>query len=455
MVNELRDKLGMPAQSIDIVLPDLPPDAGAVAVRALQRLYFRRWVVVLPIAVIVIYTAFFQLPLLPALAGSALIIAGAAFLPRESIFRQALPLRRAEPQPAMRVLDAMLNGLPAPVMLLDEQTQVLRFNSQAKEMFPSLRERQRLSSFLRDPDVLEGVARARSNHIARQVVRYETPVPIERHTEITIAWIGAVHGKSPPGQAAILLYLQDLTAQEALNSMRTDFIANASHELRTPLSSVLGFIETLQGPARDDVNARERFLAIMARQAKRMARLIDDLLSLSRIEMHQHVRPQNNVDLANLVDHVIATLEPLAEKSNITLHLHITAESTEMLGERDELEQVFSNLIENAIKYGRDGGNVWISIERVPGGRLAVAVRDDGRGIAPRHISRLTERFYRATEEYGEKTGTGLGLAIVKHAVNRHRGELHVKSDVDVGSVFTVTLQAAPEAALEDVSEEQ
>jgi two-component system, OmpR family, phosphate regulon sensor histidine kinase PhoR len=453
MVNELRDKLGIPGQSIDIILPDLPPDAGVVAVRAFQRLYYRRWVAILPIAIIILYTAFYHLPLLPAFIGSAAIIAGAAFLPRESIFRQALPLTRSEPLVANHVLDAMLEGLPAPVMVLDAQTHVLRFNGQAKEMFPALRENQRLSAFLRDPAVLDGVALASNSRVPRQIVRHETRVPIERHVDVTIAWIGAVHGKSPPEQAAILLYLQDLTAQEALNSMRTDFIANASHELRTPLASVLGFIETLQGPAREDTNARERFLTIMARQAKRMARLIDDLLSLSRIEMHQHVRPQNNVDLVSLIDHVIATLKPHSEKTDITLHRNSNTETAEVLGDRDELEQVFSNLIENAIKYGRPGGNVWVSIKTELQGGITVSVRDDGRGIAPRHLPRLTERFYRATDEFGEKTGTGLGLAIVKHAVNRHRGELYVTSEANIGSEFTVTLQMAPKKQCDSTTE--
>lgn len=408
--------------------------------RALQRLYLRRWTVVLAIGIIWSYVLAYHLPLLPAITGSVIVVTGSAFFRRESIFLRTSPVRVSDPVSPLVSLDSVLKGLPAPVVLLDKSGQVQHFNALAKDLFPSLRVHQHLSGFIRDPDVLEGVAQARASRQPHQVVRYETRAP-ERHMEITIAWIGPTHGKAPARQATILLYFFDLTEQEALAAMRSDFVANASHELRTPLASVLGFIETLQGAARDDAQARERFLGIMARQAQRMARLIDDLLSLSRIEMRQHLRPQDHVDLNAIVRHVVASLEPVAAKSNISLHVTPLPTAAVVRGDRDELVQVFSNLVENAIKYGRSNGNVWITI-KAHGKKFATSVRDDGIGFAEKHRTRLTERFYRVNDNLGERTGTGLGLAIVKHTVSRHRGELNIASQVGEGSVFTVSLEA-------------
>ena len=428
----------------DIVLPDLPPNAGVFAARAMRRLFLRHGLVALSGAVILSFVLFYHLPVAAAISGFTVIVAGASFLPRENIFRQTRLLRAAdERRDPVAIIGAMLDGLPAPAMLLNARGKLLRFNGQAGNFFPSLLANEHLSRFIRDPGVLDGVAAAGAARQQRHVVPYEERVPIERHMEATIAWIGPASGRAHDEQPAILLYLRDLTEQERLSALRTDFIANASHELRTPLASVMGFIETLQGAARDDTAARTRFLDIMARQAQRMARLIDDLLSLSRIEMRLHLRPRGRVSLDDVLKHVMTTLEPLAGKSGMTLHFTAHAGNAEVLGDRDELVQVFSNLVENAIKYGRSGGNVWLAIEAQAGGRFAASVRDDGQGIAEMHLPRLTERFYRANDAGGEKSGTGLGLAIVKHAVARHRGDLVIASELGKGSTFTVVLAAA------------
>jgi two-component system phosphate regulon sensor histidine kinase PhoR len=246
----------------------------------------------------------------------------------------------------------------------------------------------------------------------------------------------------------LLLQFRDTSEQSRLAQLRADFIANASHELRTPLASIKGFIETLQGPARDDAPARTRFLEIMATQAHRMNRILDDLLSLSRIEMRAHLRPEGEVDAGELVAQVIRGLEPLAREAEVTLSLRPSTALARVRGDRDELEQVLQNLIHNAIKYGRKSGTVDIELtERAAAkGRrhaLAITVRDDGPGIAPEHLPRLTERFYRVdTARSREKGGTGLGLAIVKHILNRHRGELEITSEVGRGSQFTIVLEA-------------
>jgi len=230
--------------------------------------------------------------------------------------------------------------------------------------------------------------------------------------------------------------------------MRADFVANASHELRTPLAALSGFIETLQGSARDDAAARERFLGIMQAQATRMARLIDDLLSLSRIELSAHVRPQHPVDLAPIVRQVADGLQTLARDREIQINIETPGEPLIVQGDRDELIRVFENLVENALKYGGSGKQVDIGFvhgQAADGGpEIGVAVRDYGPGIAPEHLPRLTERFYRVdVVESRAQGGTGLGLALVKHILNRHRGRLEIESRMGDGATFTVRLPRA------------
>jgi two-component system phosphate regulon sensor histidine kinase PhoR len=227
--------------------------------------------------------------------------------------------------------------------------------------------------------------------------------------------------------------------------MRTDFVANASHELRTPLASVRGFIETLQGPARNDEAARQRFLPLMAEQAERMTRLIDALLLLSRVEEKANLRPTGRVDVGEVIADAIRTMAPAAKARGMTISAAPGAEALIVRGERDELFQVFQNIIENAVKYGRDGGSIRILTTRDAGNRVgrqvAIAIVDDGPGIAPDHLPRLTERFYRVNAEHSRRVGgTGLGLAIVKHIVNRHGGELAIESAVGNGTTARVVL---------------
>ena len=244
-------------------------------------------------------------------------------------------------------------------------------------------------------------------------------------------------------QPALILILRDLSTERRLEHMRVDFVANASHELRTPLASLLGFIETLQGPARNDEKARSRFLDIMRHQAQRMARLIDDLLSLSRVELNEHRLPVDPVDLDLLCQRMIETLTPLAEERGVVLHYDNQAEAGLVPGAEDELSRVLENLIENAIKYGQSGGKVDISLQPSPDPKLNImlTIRDYGPGIAAEHLPRLTERFYRTDEaESRNKGGTGLGLALVKHILNRHRGRLVIESKFGNGASFKVML---------------
>jgi len=255
-------------------------------------------------------------------------------------------------------------------------------------------------------------------------------------------------GELGPLTKFTLLSFDDLTPLRRVEEMRADFVANASHELRTPLASLSGFIETLQGPARDDPAARERFLAIMKSQAARMARLIDDLLSLSRVELNAHVQPQTPVDLVSIVRQVADALQMLARDRNVTISISSPPEPLMVRGDRDELTRVFENLVENALKYGASGRKVELTLTRSPGeagGDAIVTVRDYGPGIAAEHLPRLTERFYRI--DIGQSRaegGTGLGLALVKHILNRHLGRLTIESSLGAGAVFTVRLGLLP-----------
>jgi two-component system phosphate regulon sensor histidine kinase PhoR len=313
-----------------------------------------------------------------------------------------------------------------------------------------------LASLLRDPLVLDATEIALKGGGARDV-EFTLPTPVER---VLVARIKTLPEALPDGTAAIIA-LQDLTMVKRTDQMRADFVANVSHELRTPLAALIGFIETLRGPANEDAAARERFLEIMHDQSARMARLVDDLMSLSRIEMHEHTVPTARVDVAQIVQYVAETLQIKAGKKGMTFKLDLPGDTPYVVGEPDELTRVFQNLMDNAIKYGRAKTPIEIRIRREPGplpgapgvrdaaaeGHVAVAVTDHGEGIPPEHIPRLTERFYRVDKARSrELGGTGLGLAIVKHIVNHHRGAFNITSRLGEGSTFTVRLPAPPAA---------
>ena len=340
----------------------------------------------------------------------------------------------------------VVSTLPDPAITLDAEGHVVLCNDLAVAMLDALREGEHISSVIRAPTVLDALdSVVKSGETTR--VDYEQRVPLERRFEVYVAPLPippeAADAKHEP---ALLMMLRDLTQQERVERMRADFVAYASHELRTPLAAVLGFIETLQGAAKNDTGAREQFLELMRNQANRMTRLIDDLLSLSRIELNAHVRPDSMVDLEPAVNHVLEYLAPLAKDGGIEIETDFRISGARVIGDRDELVQVFQNLVENAMKYGQSGKRVVVLIEAGPASAddeetLDLKVRDFGPGIAPEHLPRLTERFYRVdVGQSRAKGGTGLGLAIVKHIVNRHRGRLIIESQPGEGSTFTVRL---------------
>jgi two-component system phosphate regulon sensor histidine kinase PhoR len=373
---------------------------------------------------------------LVALALAALLIA--QFITFQEPIRPAEE-KAADPVAALPPMTrVLLDQLPIPVMLLDDDERVQFVNYSMRDVLGPGLDRKRASSVLRNPDVLAAIAQARRGISTN--VPFSLPVPIERHFQAYVARISV----TPPVTAVLL---HDLTVVRRSEQMRADFIANVSHELRTPLAAVSGFIETLRGHARQDEVAREQFLDIMGVEAARMRRLIEDLLSLTRIEMNEHVRPEGRIGLDGVVRQAAAALKPLAAQDGITVTVESQPALPQVVGDHDELVQLFQNLIHNAIKYGRDHGRVEVTLSRQDA-LVAVAVRDDGEGIAPNAIPRLTERFYRVdVKRSRERGGTGLGLAIVKHIVNRHQGRLSIESKLGVGSTFTVLLPAAPAEA--------
>jgi two-component system phosphate regulon sensor histidine kinase PhoR len=372
---------------------------------------------------------------------AALLGLGLALLAMRRARRGAGRVRQpVRAQERLAAADALLANIPDPVILLDRRALVVEANDAARALLPTLRVQVPLSFALRDPDVLDAVDEAmRAGVVAR--AEYAERVAPERAFEVQIGPVKA--SGAGPGPFGVLLFFRDLTAARRLEHMRVDFIANASHELRTPLASLLGFIETLQGPARNDATARERFLEIMREQAQRMTRLIDDLLSLSRIELRAHVAPEAPVEMGAILRQIADGLAPMAAEGGAALTVLAGEGPFPVPGDRDELLRVAENLVQNAIKYGASGGTIEVRLDRDEDGDVRLAVSDRGPGIAPEHLPRLTERFYRVdTATSRAKGGTGLGLAIVKHIVNRHRGRLDIASEPGRGATFTVTLPA-------------
>jgi len=346
----------------------------------------------------------------------------------------------------------LLDALPDPLLLLARDHRVVRLNRAGRTLFGQDTAGRDLSRVVRDPALAEAVDAALADNDSQTV---EISLPsghVERAYAVDVAPL-PVSGNGGP---AVMIALHDITAMRRTEQMRVDFVANASHEIRSPLATLIGCIETLRGPAKDDAEAQDRFLEMMDDQGRRMARLVGDLLSLSRIELKEHAQPTGEVDIGAILTRLTTSLGYEAEEKAMPLELSVAADLPPVRGDENEVEQVIYNLVSNALKYGRAGtpitvvarlhsvSPVHLRIARGPA--VSIAVTDRGEGIPAHHIPRLTERFYRVdTARSRELGGTGLGLAIVKHVLNRHRGELEVESKLGEGSTFTVWLPAVEE----------
>jgi two-component system phosphate regulon sensor histidine kinase PhoR len=346
-------------------------------------------------------------------------------------------------------VSAVVGGMPDPAVLLDRAGRVIHHNAAAAQLAPALRKNEPAQFALRSPEIITALRQAIATMEPRRAV-YLDRVPVDRWMELIITPL-AVPTLFGGTERCMLMTFHDQTPLRRVEEMRADFVANASHELRTPLAALSGFIDTLQGSAKNDAKTRERFLGIMQSQASRMARLIDDLLSLSRVELSAHVRPDTLVDLVPIIRQVMDGLEPLARERQVAIDLELPQTQAVIAGDREELLRLFENLIENALKYGASGGKVMLSLTSAMSGEgmpeVRVMVRDFGPGIAPEHLPRLTERFYRVdVGDSRAQGGTGLGLSLVKHIVNRHRGRLLIDSAPNEGAAFTACFpqQKAP-----------
>ncbi|MFK0686326.1 ATP-binding protein [Ochrobactrum sp. BD67] len=372
----------------------------------------------------------------------ALVVLGAVWLASEVAGSEPdeIPVKNIAPNEMAGVSgERLAELLTDPMIVFDHSGTVLFINSAALEAFQSLETGTALYLRFRAPEMHALIQGVIADGEARSIEYFER-VPIDRWFK---AMVKALPGKDGRPELFVLLF-RDQSETRRIDRMRSDFIANASHELRTPLASLRGFIETLQGPARNDAAARDRFLDIMQKQAERMSRLIDDLLSLSRLEMRAHLAVSECVDMTSILNHVADTLTPLAAGLDINIERVLPDHPVMVTGARDELIQVFQNLVENACKYGQAGKRVIVKLDEDDSGsspEVVASVQDFGPGIAAEHLPRLTERFYRINVETSRaQKGTGLGLAIVKHILARHRGRLVVRSQLGEGSTFTVRL---------------
>jgi two-component system phosphate regulon sensor histidine kinase PhoR len=382
---------------------------------------------------------------LAAVAVVAVVAVGGWWFTRQAGGPEPPPPATAESS-ALPPAAQLVEGFPDPVILLNRLREIIILNRVARDLLGISGTGRDLALSLRHPGVLAAVETVGTG-VPTFTEEISLPVPVARTFTL---YVGRLDDHGDVAAPAAILVFHDETRAKRAEQSRADFVANASHELRSPLASLIGMIETLRGPAANDAAAQERFLDIMRNEARRMARLIDDLLSLSRVEINEHVPPRTTVDVAEILAGIETTLGIRARERDMRIVIDCAADVPPIAGEADQLIQVFHNLIDNAVKYGRAGTDIRVAARRIaqlPGSGalgVAIAVADEGPGIPAVHLPRITERFYRLDAGRSRKLGgTGLGLAIVKHIVNRHRGQLQIESEEGRGSTFTVLLPAA------------
>lgn len=417
----------------------------AHAPRWRERLFDGRWILLVTTLALLFFVLLGDISLTQAVVSLFIIFFIALFVPRNAgllspTLDTAAMMRQLREQAAIRFADTLSD----PCFILDRRAVIVHQNSVAKDEFPGATIGNPIAFSMRNPTLLAAIESVRSNGQVQMAEIHQT-IPNETWFQITVSPLKLADEQDMSESADwIVVSMHNLTEQKRVEGMRADFVANASHELRTPLTSLIGFIDTLQGPAAKDEEARERFLGIMRSQAERMSNLIDDLLSLSRIELRQHVRPTTSVSLSLILTEVCEGLQTQASEAEVVLSISGPDEPVSVTGDREELYEVFENLVDNAIKYGSAGKVVDVGLAEAshrPGFSYVVNIVDHGDGIAEEHVPRLTERFYRVDAESSrKKKGTGLGLAIVKHILNRHGGQMSIRSEVGVGTSVEILL---------------
>ncbi|MGE0754339.1 MAG: sensor histidine kinase [Alphaproteobacteria bacterium] len=362
--------------------------------------------------------------------------------------------KRQEMESVITEREILVDTLPDILIMTDDNQMIVRTNRAARNIFGQNLAHRSLADVIPNRKLL-GAMQVVIEDLQGQSVEFHMEEPEPRDFQAVIERFPI----PSEGGISIVITLTDITQQKHVQRMRADFVANASHEIRTPLASIIGFIETLRGPAKDDEQAREEFLKVMAEQAERMSKLINDLLSLSKIEMNAQALPLNKVDMARVIRSEKQHFEWGCKQKNVTLRMKLNDNLPSVRGDDDELGQVVRNLIGNAIKYTNANTEVVVSLKltsNLPEDHafrnltraLLFSVQDQGEGIPKEHIPRLTERFYRVDTARTRKVGgTGLGLAIVKHVLSRHHGVMTITSELGKGSTFNIFLPVYDDVA--------
>ena len=409
-----------------------------------NRIHQGRFALLASFAIIAFFIILKDISILQGLLGFGFIALTILIIPQKS--DNALALNEEKPDIDKIREQAIFdfgNILSDPFIILDEKANIIFANDLAKNEFSELTIGNPISFYLRNPDLIVALEKLMRSGQAQNIEMHQS-VPNEKYFEISIAFFK--DRKNPSSSPVkIMLILHDVSKQRRSDSMRSDFIANASHELRTPLTSLIGFIETLQGSGANDKAVREKFLKIMENQAERMSKLIDDLLSLSRIEQSQHVKPSEQVDVNRIISDVLETLQNQAKAAGLKIILDIKTQPAIITGDEDELFEAFENLIDNAIKYGEGAEHIEVKLAQIndnPDFDYRLNIIDFGQGIGAKHLPRLTERFYRVNAQNSKKKkGTGLGLSIVKHILNRHGATMNISSKKGKGTNVEVLLK--------------
>lgn len=363
----------------------------------------------------------------------------------------------------MENISFILNKLEDAIIVLDSDQKIVFQNSHSIDLFENNYTGQNITNLIRSPIVLETLENVYKNKKTK-IIEYNSEYGQNLSPRSTNFYNVEIsyeknHLQLTNTKDNYVILMKNITPLKNIEKVRSSFIANVSHELKTPLATVMGFLETIRGPAKDDKKSMSKFLGIMDKETIRMKRLIDDLLVVSKIESDEHIHPTKKVNLIKTLNNVIESLKEYALKKNIQIRTDYQLnENLSVLGNEDELVQVFTNIIDNSIKYGKINSSIDIKAEEVkeqtdqsedkklfPQLILKISVKDESDGIHAKHLSRLTERFYRVDAARSKEIGgTGLGLTIVKHILNKHRGHLDIKSEINQGSTFTVELPIAP-----------
>ncbi len=348
----------------------------------------------------------------------------------------------------MNGIEQIIEGLAVPVIAVDENLTIVASNHLARQAFTDLEKPGGVEQFLEKTVGLKHLLVGTMTSGQISTTKIKAKAGYGSDYGVTMKNIGVVDGSDRP---LVLITFEDRSGFRDLKAMRTGFVANVSHEIRSPLTAISGFVETLQGPAIEDVEVRTHFLELMAKEVTRMTNLVSDLLSLSKVEAKQRRVLKNTVLPNQVIDQAIESTISRAKKWGKRLIVDATPDLPAVMGRHDDLVRILINLLENAIHYGRDIGQVHLIARLEQGANplgkpaIRIAVQDDGEGIPPEEIPNLTQRFYRVDKSRSRNMGgTGLGLAIVKHILVRHRGKMEIESTLGVGSTFTIFLPLAP-----------